>query len=148
MQDKKKKEVCLFKIFYILIVKIAIPIIIPRTKVMTAKITTATMLIISAFSHPQSKKCLIKPSHKISNIIDAIIPEIKALKIAPIAVPNITIHKESMNLAFEPPTRIRPAIHRTGVSTKIFTIMLINIVSKLKVIVVTPNIISLSFLLI
>ena len=129
----------MFKIFYKPIVKIAIPIIIPRTKVMTAKTMTATMLIINAFSHPQSKKCLIKPSHIISNIIDAIIPEIKALKTAPITVPRITIHKESMILAFEPPTRIRPAIHRTGVSTRIFTIMLINIVSKLKVIVVTSN---------
>ena len=134
--------------FYTPIVKIAIPTIIPRIKDITAKITTATMLIISAFSHPQSKKCLIKPSHIINNIIDAIIPETKALNTAPITVPKTTIHKASMNLAFEPPTRILPAIQRTGVSTKTLIIMLINMVSTFNAIFITSNIILLELVMI
>jgi len=52
----------------------AIPII-ASTTVIAIKISTATMLMARAFSHPQSKKCFTKASQMINTIIEAIIPE-------------------------------------------------------------------------
>ena len=108
---------------------------IPRIIISITNTTTATMLIMNAFSHPQSKKCLIKPSQRIKIIIEAIIPEKNALKTPPITVPRTTIHKASINLALLAPTRSLPAIQSTGVNTKTLTIMLTNKISRFNVIV-------------
>lgn len=74
-------------------------------------IIAATIAIMNAFPHPQSKKCLIKPSHMINDIIAPIIPERNAPTIPPITAPRTTIHIASVNFAFSGPTNAFPASH-------------------------------------
>lgn len=67
-----------------------------------------------ALNQPQSKKCLINPSHTISVIINPMIPNPNALMIAPITTPNTTIQMASVNFAFCFPARDLPTSQRIG----------------------------------
>jgi hypothetical protein len=48
--------------------------IIDSSTVIAMNMSTATMLMANAFSHPQSKKCFTKASQITSIMIEAIIP--------------------------------------------------------------------------
>ena len=71
----KKKRKGIWDSFYNPKVKIVTPNIMPIMKDIITWIITATTAIKNAFTHPQSKKCLIKPSHIINDIIEPIIPD-------------------------------------------------------------------------
>jgi len=111
-------------------VQITIPIS-ANIATIAAKIITANMLMASALSHPQSKKCFNKASQIISWIMTAIIPVKKAPKNVPITVPRMTIQMASVNFAFSFPTSALPESQRTGEIIIVFTIMFMTSQSKL-----------------
>jgi len=98
---------------------------------MATKMITANILMASAFSHPQSKKCFTKASQIISWIMAAIIPVKKAPKNVPITVPMMTIQIASVNFAFSFPTSARPDSQRIGEIMMVFMTMLMTSESKL-----------------
>ncbi len=79
-----------------------------------ANITTATTAITNAFSHPQSKKCLINASQIISNIMVAIKLPMNAPTTVFIIVPRNTIQSASVNFALSFPAISLPEIQRAG----------------------------------
>ncbi len=60
----------------------------------------ATIVMASAFNHPQSKKCLTSASQMISTTIDVLMPEKKYVIIPPIRLHRPAIHMASVNFAF------------------------------------------------
>lgn len=103
---------------------------IPSTMTIAMKISTATMDIANAFSHPQSKKCFTRASQIISCIIEARNPVKNAPNTAPTTVPIAIVASESVNLAFSFPTSVLPESHKTGESMMIFKMILITITSR------------------
>ena len=93
----------------------------PNSTTMAMKIMTTSMLMISALSHPQSKKCLTRASQTMSCIIEAIIPVKKAENIDPNSVPMRMIQMASVNLALSFPTIALPPSHKIGESMMVGT---------------------------
>jgi len=79
-----------------------------------AIIITAIIAITRAFSHPQSKKCLIRYNHISKTTMEPMIPDSKALRAAPTTEPRITIQTASLNFAFSSPTMVLPANQTTN----------------------------------
>jgi len=101
-----------------------------RTNAMITKTMTAITAIANALSQPQSKKCLISPSHIINIIIEETIPPKREptsqFTIEPITMPSTTIQMASVNLAFCLPASALPTSHSTGATTIIATTICIK----------------------
>lgn len=94
----------------------------PSIKAIAANMMIANRVIASAFSHPQSKKCLIMRSQSISWMTAATKPVNIAPKSEPTTVPTTIIQMASVNFAFSFPTSALPASQRTGERIMTFTI--------------------------
>ena len=94
----------------------------------------ATIAMASAFSHPQSKKCLTSASQIISTMIEAIMPEKKYVITPPIRLPKTAIHMASVNFAFSLPAKSLPLSQSAGATKIIVRITCIRSWSKLSAI--------------
>jgi hypothetical protein len=111
----------------IYVAKIARPRIIPNITITIIMIITAINAIAKAITHPQSKKCLISPSHIMKVIIaERRIGRFNAPMASLIMIPRRTIQMASKNFALSFPTRDLPEIHRNGTTIIVVTTTLIR----------------------